>query len=259
MKKFLIFILKISISIGLLVFLFSRIDLEKTFSSIRTVDPFYFILAAILFVLIIILGIMRWIILLRVINKDVPLGRICIAHCGGLFFNTCLPSAIGGDVARTVDLSLHTKDAPSVLASVFLDRLGGFVGLVLISLFGFFYGYVFGFTSDLRLLAFITLLAAVTFFTISILFSSRIFKIFHKLIFFKVLQDFFTKFHRNCYKFRSQKKALIKVVLISVLLQGGFSVAMYLLGLSLGIRFNLYTHSKYNIHTANFYRGIRIA
>lgn len=239
MKNFLIFIAKICISIALLVFLFTRIDLHKTISYIRTVEPFYFICAALLFLLVMFLGILRWCVLLKTLKKDLSFWRIFASHCGGLFFNVFLPSTIGGDIAKTVDLSLHTKDSSSIFATVFLDRLCGFLALVLISISGFIYSYFFGLIRDLRLLGFILIFTAIVIGVFLLVFSKRTFNLVNKIIKWKVLKNYFSKFHNCCYPFRFQKKAIFKTIIVSLLIQGFFAVTVYFFGMSLGIRLSV--------------------
>lgn len=239
MKKLFILIAKISVSILLLIFLFSRIDLRKTFFYIRTVEPLSFTYAAFLFLVVTFLGIIRWNIFLKILKKDLSFKRIFVSHCGGLFFNNFLPSSIGGDIARTLDLSIHTKDSSSILATVLLDRLSGFLGLVLVGLFGFFYGYSAGLLTDLRLLLFMVILGLILIFCFLILFSKRIFNFFQKILIFKFLKEKSKEFHHSCYIFRFQEKAMIKTLLLSVILQAIFSVVSYFIGMSLGIKIDI--------------------
>ena len=182
------------------------------------------------------LGIARWNVLLKTLRKDLSFWRIVASHCGGLFFNVFLPSTIGGDIARTVDLSMQTKDGSAIFATVFLDRLCGFLALVLISLSGFAYGYFSGLINDFRLLVFILILAAIVICAFLLVFSKRVFNLLNKIIKFKALRKYFSKFHECCHSFRYQKKAMIKTIILSLILQGLFSVVVYFIGMSLGIK-----------------------
>ena len=239
MKNFISFIIKVSISIALLAFLFSRIDLKKTIFCMRTVEPQYFIYAVLLFLLVAFLGIVRWSVLLRIVKKDLSFQRIFISNCGGLFFNVFLPSTIGGDIVRTVDLSLHTKDNSSIFATVFLDRLCGLSALLIIAFSGFSFGYLFGFTKDYRLFLFIVIFAALVLFVYLLIFNKKVFALFNKIIKFNLLRSYLTKFHNSCYSFRFQKKVLLKAIILSLLIQGGYSIVLYFLGKSLGVNLNI--------------------
>lgn len=221
------------------MFLFKHIDFQQTVFYIRTVDPAYFIYAILLFLLVISLGIVRWSVLLKTLKKDLSFWRIFVSHCGGLFFNVFLPSTIGGDIAKTVDLSIHTKDGSSIFATVFLDRLCGFLALVLISLIGFTYAYFNGLIQDLRLLVFILILAAMALCAFLLIFSKGAYNLASKIIIFKPLKNYFTKFHDCCYSFRFQKLAMLKTIALSLMIQGFFSVVVYFIGMSLGINLSV--------------------
>ncbi|MDD5005458.1 MAG: lysylphosphatidylglycerol synthase transmembrane domain-containing protein [Candidatus Omnitrophica bacterium] len=239
MKSFLSFILKISISIALLIFLFNRIDIRHTVFYIRAVEPLYFICAVLLFLFVIYLGIARWEILLKALKHDLTFGRIFISYCGGLFFNVFLPSSIGGDIVRTTDLALHTKDSSSIFATVFLDRVLGFVGLVLVAISGFLIGHICGLDYDFRLSLFIIIFTAILICIFAILFSKRIFNLVNKLLIFKTLKNYLAKFHDCCHSFRFQKTILVKTIFLSVILQASYAAVFYLVGLSLGIKLNI--------------------
>lgn len=205
----------------------------------RTAEPLYFLYAVLLFIFVMSLGLARWNMLLKTIKQDLPLGRIFISYCGGLFFNVSLPSSIGGDIVRTTDLAIHTKDSSSILATVFLDRVLGFVGLALVSFLGFIWGYFYGLTYDTSLFLFMALFAVILICVLGITFSRRIFRLINKIMVFKLLKDYFGKFHSYCHSFRLQKGVLLKAVLLSVILQGSYSAVFYFVGLSLGIKLNI--------------------
>jgi len=241
LKKILSFIVKISISIGLLVFLFNRIGISvsKTMFYIRTVEPLYFSAAVLLFIFVIYLGVVRWNILLKTTKQDLAFGRIFVSYCGGLFFNVFLPSSIGGDIIRTTDLSLHTKDSSSILATVFLDRVTGFVGLVLVAFSGFILAYFYGFKYNPQLLLFILIFTLMLVCIFTILFSKKAFNLVNRFMVFGFLKNYLVKFHDCCHSFRFHQAVLVKTILVSFLLQGLYSVAFCLVGLSLGMHINI--------------------
>ena len=68
-----------------------------------------------------------------------------------------------------------------------------------------------------------------------VIFSKRAFNLASKIIIFKSFRDYFAKFHDCCYLFRFQKAAIAKAIILSLLIQGLFSVVVYYIGMSLGI------------------------
>jgi uncharacterized protein (TIRG00374 family) len=239
MKNILKLILKIGISVILLILLFGRIDLRQTISHISKVEPLNFLFAVLIFLFVIFLGVVRWAVLLKISKKDLSFRRIFLSYCGGLFFNVCLPSTIGGDVTRTADLAFHTKDSSFVFATVFLDRLYGFLALVIIFLFGFAYSYFFGLGCDFKFLIIMSIFGAIIAFAYVLIFSQAAFNLIVKIVRIKFLREYLTKFHDSCYSFRSQKEVLFKTLLLSLLIQGLFSVCVYFIGLSLGIKLHI--------------------
>ena len=55
-------------------------------------------------------------------------------YFSGMFFNTCLPTSIGGDVLRVVGMARHTGSKSKALASVFMDRNVGMAALLALGL-----------------------------------------------------------------------------------------------------------------------------
>lgn len=77
---------------------------------------------------------LRWRLLLRSDGVDIPACKLFASHWIASFFNFFLPSNIGGDVYRIADVGKKSGSAVGSLASVFVDRLCGFLAL---SLLGF--------------------------------------------------------------------------------------------------------------------------
>jgi uncharacterized protein (TIRG00374 family) len=75
----------------------------------------------------------RWVIFMRALNLDAPLGLIFRYFFIGLFCNLFLPTSIGGDLIKAIGLSRGVGQKPKVFASVVLDRLSGFAGLVIVA------------------------------------------------------------------------------------------------------------------------------
>jgi len=71
----------------------------------------------------------KWQVLLRADRTDVPYLKLLSSYLVGTFFNVFLPSNIGGDVYRVYDISRHSSRPVNTFASVFADRLSGFVAL----------------------------------------------------------------------------------------------------------------------------------
>ncbi|MEK7083874.1 MAG: lysylphosphatidylglycerol synthase transmembrane domain-containing protein [Patescibacteria group bacterium] len=135
------FLLRLALSFGLLAWIFSKIDIQHTWSVIRSADLGYMLWAGVVFFFINILILLRWDILVRALKLDMPFWTIAKWFFIGLFCNLFLPTSVGGDVVKTIGLSRQAKQKPKVFASVVLDRLCGFAGIVIVAAVMFVVGY----------------------------------------------------------------------------------------------------------------------
>ena len=121
---------KLGFGLGLLALLVANVPLSELRASFGSVDLLYL---AILFILpypLMALATARWRLLLRALGLDIGFFKLVSLNLIGRFFSNFLPTAIGGDVVRTYQLSRDTNDASSVTAATVLDRLVGLVALV---------------------------------------------------------------------------------------------------------------------------------
>jgi glycosyltransferase 2 family protein len=128
-------------SVGLLAWIFSQMDLKHIYEIIRMADVWYLSLAAVVFFVINIVILMRWCLFMRALNLRFPLSSITKWFFIGLACNLLPVSQVGGDVVKTIGLAGKTKHKPTIVASVVLDRLSGFAGIVVVAAVMFFVGY----------------------------------------------------------------------------------------------------------------------
>jgi uncharacterized membrane protein YbhN (UPF0104 family) len=114
----------------LLAVVFSQVSLRDVAASIRTVSIPLLILAASLHVVGYLVSCIRWRILLAGLGCTVPLGTLVSSYLVGSFFNSFLPTTVGGDVVRVMDTSRHTSTA-NAAASVLVERATG-IGALLV-------------------------------------------------------------------------------------------------------------------------------
>src|SRR3989338_7928594 len=114
-KNVLSFLVRIVLSLGLLLYVFSKIDLQKTGEILRTADLFYIALAAVVFVLVNGITLYRWMVFIRALDLSTTLGSVVEHYLYGLFGNLFLPTAIGGDIIKAVGLCKKSKQKPRVI------------------------------------------------------------------------------------------------------------------------------------------------
>src|SRR3989338_2266190 len=232
--------LRVGISIILLYLLFRQVDRKALFEIIRGADKGLLFLAFCIFFFSYLLCIFRWEMLLKAVNIHLSLKRIIISFSGGVFFSLFMPSTIGGDLMRSIDLATHTKRPHEVVATVLLDRLSGYVGLVLLALLSLGFGWKV--VQDKGVILAIAIITAVL---IIVLFT-----LFNKFIYSKIssalhspkagkFQQLVKDLHQEMHYFRRHKKVIINNLIFSILIQTVTPLTFYVVALSLGLKIKL--------------------
>ncbi|MFA4993477.1 MAG: lysylphosphatidylglycerol synthase transmembrane domain-containing protein, partial [Candidatus Omnitrophota bacterium] len=241
-KKVLTLFFRIIISVVLLVLLFklNKIDFEVLLNDIRGADKLFLALSFLIFFITHLLGFLRWKMLLNAIEINIPLKKLISSFSGGIFFSIFLPSTIGGDLVRTADLAVHTNKTKQVIASVFLDRLSGYIGLVFVVLPAVLLGsdlihdkIVFSSVAVIVLLLVVVLL---------ILFNNSIYSRIGKFLSLPgagKIKEMIRDMHREIHVFRNHKRMVAGNLALSFVIQIIFPVSVYFTGLALGIKINL--------------------
>lgn len=76
---------------------------------------------------------LRWKILLTAQGVHISFPRLFKSYFMASFFNTFLPSTIGGDVVRAYDSSKMTGKSPEAMMVIIIERLTGLMALVIIA------------------------------------------------------------------------------------------------------------------------------
>ena len=75
----------------------------------------------------------RWSLLLKVQSIKIGFWPAVRLHLLGLFYNNCLPGAIGGDLPRAWYVTKHTDKKLEAALSVFVDRVIGLTGMLIMA------------------------------------------------------------------------------------------------------------------------------
>jgi len=241
-KNFLSLLLRICVSAVLLILLFkfNKIDVHILITDIKSSDKLLLSVGFIILLFTYILGFLRWKMLLKEIGINALIKRLIVSYSGGLFFSIFLPSTIGGDIVRTADLAEHTRKTKEVIATVFLDRLSGYIGLVIVVLPAFLFGGrlvrdKMVFSSLAAILGLLVLILLV---------------LFNKTIYAKIngllatpgagrIRAAIRNLHREIHIFRSRRKLIAYNLILSVIIQALLPVSAFFIALSLGVKVNL--------------------
>ncbi len=124
-KSYLKAFFRAAMSLGLLAWLFQRVDVKEVFSSFGIIRPGIWFSAFVLYLLSQVLSSIRWFILARTLNFGGRLWTYFRFYFVGMFFSLFLPSAIGGDVLKAFFLSRGGNSTLKASYSIFCDRLIG--------------------------------------------------------------------------------------------------------------------------------------
>ena len=133
-RKQLFNILKVLISIGLLTFIFSTLDIPAFIQAVRQANPWWLLMALATMMVGVVLRAWRWGILLKAIGVSVSLVELTNIYFIGFLFNNLLPSGLGGDAIRILELNRHSQRSSDAVTSVLVDRFLGLSALQAIAL-----------------------------------------------------------------------------------------------------------------------------
>ncbi|MSR77969.1 MAG: flippase-like domain-containing protein [Candidatus Omnitrophica bacterium] len=153
----------------------------------------------------------------------------------GLFFSFFLPSAIGGDVAKIYYASQHTKDKIKASTSVVVDRLMGFVAIMIMAVFA-----VAFFSNEIKIPAvfisvyiFTGILLFTALFFISEKFASG-FRFFRFLVPSKKIQQSLQNIYASIHDYKSHPGPMACAVLLSLTIQALIVLFYHIVCHSLG-------------------------
>ena len=239
-KKGLLILIKISISLGLLIYIvFFRSDLKQIVSVLADTNLWWATLSFSLHALGILISAIRWKLLLDEHSLVYSISDLVRSYLVSNFFNQFLPTRFGGDIIRISDTRTIKDGLTASTAIVLLERLSGVIVLL-----------IFAAVSALIKMRFVSQLPLVTIALLvgcgGILFFLLIWKILPKELFGNLanrskgqhtrafwqkaalFQDIIQTYFKN-------RSLLLKVFFWALLLQINVIIHYYLIGLALGI------------------------
>lgn len=205
---------------------------------IRGIQPFYLYSAFLAYGVVLLLGSLRWKVLLEAHRIRLPFPRILQLFFIGLFFNNFLPSLTGGDIIRAYYVSQETSRRAEAVMTIIVDRGMGWLTLFLL---GAGAGLLNLKQAEIRG----PVLTVLLIFAISLI---LIFSAFQRKILEKVsptgreslkpsrLRKLIGKLHRAFYFYKSCPGVLAQAFFLSLFLQTLIIVINYYIALGLGVR-----------------------
>lgn len=221
MKKMASLLVKIILSVLILTILFYKTDVNKFYAIMKGADMQIFFFAFFLFIVAQTISTYRWKMLLHTEKMNVHFYNLVGYYFIGMFFNLFMPTIVGGDVVRGYYLYKKSNMGSESAASIFVERLSGFFALMVIGLLSLIIGY--SYINDkpviVILLAFITL----GFFAFLLLIASKGVRDrvnnFIKDGRLEWVRQKLKGISESIKRYRNHKEVVIRVVLLSFLVQ----------------------------------------
>lgn len=133
MRKHVVTILKISVTLLALAFVFNRVDFADIWQRLLQAKPGWVLLGFVLVNSSLVVRALRWRLLLQSLRAPVRFWRLVELYFAANFFNSVLPSGFSGDVVRAVEVA---QDVPAGTGAgtVIVDRATGLLALFMITL-----------------------------------------------------------------------------------------------------------------------------
>ncbi|MBI2881269.1 MAG: flippase-like domain-containing protein [Candidatus Tectomicrobia bacterium] len=129
MKKKIALAVKVGVSLALVFWLVQKMDLGRFWAEAVRMAPAWLLLALLFKSCGVFASILRWKVLLKGQGMDVPLRFLASSFLEGRFFGTFLPSTIGLDTYRTVDLARYSKRTAASISVILVDKIIGLFSL----------------------------------------------------------------------------------------------------------------------------------
>lgn len=124
------------LSVALLGYLASQIDMAETARAILAINPAHLLTAVALVVVDRVLMLSRWWLLVRRAGMAIPLKSAVWVYLVGSYLGNFLPSGVGADAARAFVLARRTERGIDSVAMVAMDRYLGLYSLALLAVLG---------------------------------------------------------------------------------------------------------------------------
>ena len=236
-KNLLSFIGKAIVSIALIWYLLSITEFSAVIASLASASPLWLVLAFVTLILGKIITSYRWQVLLKAQEIDIPLRFLIGSVFVGQFFNSFLPTTIGGDAMRAYDTASLSKDATKSVVSVFADRMIGVFALALLAVIALIIGYFSGQDVSFYLIP-VLLVFFLCAFGMLLIFNARLYRLMDKVLRFFRLDKAAVKLEEAYESFqllRTVPGVLLIAFLASLVLQINVILFYYFIGVSLGL------------------------
>lgn len=236
MKQKSILICKTVVSIILMAWVLTRVDIEQAWQQFQNLSLPFIAFALLYYTFLQWLSCIRWKIVLQSTRHSAPMSTLLSSYFAGMFLNIFLPGALGGDVYRVYRVAKVTKDSEAALVSVFLERFTGLAALSALAIIGLPPAFQLIGRWDIILIFFSCVGALVG--GVLLIVSPQLLRIaepiLHKLRLDSIAARF-AKIQLLLRQFAQHRQALLSSIVLSLILQFGIVYYHYFIAQQLGI------------------------
>jgi uncharacterized protein (TIRG00374 family) len=232
--------LRAGISIAIICILLWRIDIKQLFQAFLQAKVSLWGVAFLLMVLEQGLMALAWNVLLRAKGYQIPFNRMFYIFLMGNFFGLVLPSSAGSDAVKGYAVFKHIDDGVNTISSLLIFRVLGIGMLITIaSICVLVFGSLFRDDKIVFIVLGLLFLFVLFFVFLSLKIVRNLLK---KTLSYKYLRkigDFSLRLYDSIIEYKKYRSAIGKVLLISLGIQASRILAIYVVGLSIGITLSL--------------------
>jgi len=237
MRNKVFFIVKAIVSITLIWYLLSKTEFAAIYASLISAKPFWLVLSLLTLYIGKVLTSYRWQRLLIAQGIHIPLKNLIASVFVGQFFNSFLPTTVGGDAMRAYDTASQSKESMKSVMSVFSDRLIGVFALALLAVVALIIGLISG--EDVSFLVIpVIIVFAICSFGIWMIFDDRLVLIVEAIL-KRIKLDKIAAKIRKAYAsltiLKNNKRVLFIAFMISLALQINVVLFYYFIGVALDL------------------------
>ncbi|WP_455220056.1 lysylphosphatidylglycerol synthase transmembrane domain-containing protein [Kaarinaea lacus] len=228
--------LKVLVTVILISWVLSQVDLDSLTSSISNTNLFYYSLAIASHAIAFIIFSIRWWYLYKTGDSSSKYRDTFKSYYLGLFFNNFLPTGIGGDVVRILRLRKLGYNTHILVSSSLMDRMLGLTSILMMGLVALSITPTFAISTNTKL--FISAIAIMAPFGLLFLFSDYMPRLtnylsqkFHKGKF----TDFILTVVSTLHEYRHSRPRILIALIFSIVAQYFIIISYILVGMSLDI------------------------
>jgi uncharacterized protein (TIRG00374 family) len=132
-KRYISYLLRFGVAAAALYLAFRKEDLTEVANVLLGINLWIFAASLGIYIISQLIFVMRWYVLLRVQSIEIGFWAAVRLHFLGLFYNNCLPTSVGGDLLRAWYVTSHTDKKLEAALSVFVDRVIGLTGMLIMA------------------------------------------------------------------------------------------------------------------------------